>query len=250
MPIIIKGILIGSGTPLVCAPVMEKSSDLIIQRVREARSAGIRCVEWRADFFEDLFDRDSLRNVLERLRAETTEMVLIATVRSKEQGGQATVSSLEMHRLLLDISTAHAADFIDVEFFEHQDTAALIRVLHNNGAQIIASWHDFGGTPEEDVMLGRLRDMAAGDPDIVKIAVMPGSRADAFSLMRAAAVFKDESTMPLIAISMGEQGRISRVAAESFGGCITFGSFGEASAPGQMDAGDLTELLDGLNGKI
>ena len=41
-------------------------------------------------------------------------------------------------------------------------------------------------------------------------------------------------TLPVVTMSMGALGVVSRMAGEIFGSCITFGAVGEISAPGQI----------------
>jgi len=48
---------------------------------------------------------------------------------------------------------------------------------------------------------------------------------------------------PVITMSMGGQGLVSRLSGELFGSCLTFGALGQASAPGQIDARELKQIL-------
>jgi 3-dehydroquinate dehydratase-1 len=82
------------------------------------------------------------------------------------------------------------------------------------------------------------------DPDMVKLAVMPQSFSDVLSLMEASRNFADQNPMmPVISISMGEEGLLSRIAGEMTGSVITFGTEKEVSAPGQIPRKDLEEIL-------
>ena len=84
---------------------------------------------------------------------------------------------------------------------------------------------------------------AALGADICKIAVMPRKRRDVVALTAACAQADDALTQPIIAISMGEMGMPTRICAEAMGSCLSFGTAGAASAPGQMEAGALREAL-------
>ena len=92
-------------------------------------------------------------------------------------------------------------------------------------------------------MAARLCRMAALGADICKIAVMPRKRRDVVALTAACAQADDALTQPIIAISMGEMGMSTRICAEAMGSCLSFGTAGAASAPGQMEAGALREAL-------
>ena len=48
----------------------------------------------------------------------------------------------------------------------------------------------------------------------------------------------------MIAIAMGPAGIVTRIGAACTGSCLTFGTAGEASAPGQIDAVRLRAALE------
>ena len=108
---------------------------------------------------------------------------------------------------------------------------------------VIGSCHDFEKTPDAEEMAARLCQMAAMGADVCKIAVMPRRRRDVVALTAACAQADDALTQPIIAISMGEMGMPTRICAEAMGNCLSFGTAGAASAPGQMEAGALREAL-------
>ncbi len=49
---------------------------------------------------------------------------------------------------------------------------------------------------------------------------------------------------PVITMSMGPIGQLSRVAGSVTGSAVTFGAGAEASAPGQLGAAELKQILD------
>ncbi len=84
--------------------------------------------------------------------------------------------------------------------------------------------------------------------DIAKLASMPNSVDDVLRMMRLTNDMKQKyPLLPIVTMSMGGLGVISRVAGEVFGSCITFGADGEGSAPGQMQMDDLGNILDALH---
>lgn len=123
---------------------------------------------------------------------------------------------------------------------------------------VIASHHDFEQTPSPEVMKMLLEKMCAGGADIVKLAVMPQNYKDVLNLLDVTAQFREENTdTPVITMSMGSLGGISRISGETFGSCVTFGAARKAECAGtvrhertQTDAGydscqqpDTIELL-------
>lgn len=113
---------------------------------------------------------------------------------------------------------------------------------------MIASNHDFNGTPEKDVIVGRLRRMQELGADIPKIAVMPGNKKDVLTLLSATREMAEEyADRPIITMSMSGNGVISRLSGEIFGSAMTFGAAKKASAPGQMGVEDLRQVLQILH---
>lgn len=90
-----------------------------------------------------------------------------------------------------------------------------------------------------------MQDLGA---DIVKFAVTPRSERDVLRLLDATLAMKeDHNTTPVITMSMGKLGVISRICGEVFGSAVTFGTAGKASAPGQLPANQLSIYLKSLN---
>ena len=80
---------------------------------------------------------------------------------------------------------------------------------------------------------------------------MPQSSADVLTLLEATVEARQIVNRPIVTISMGKLGLISRIAGSTFGSTFTFGSAGTASAPGQLDSVNLKNILDVLeNGNI
>ncbi len=108
---------------------------------------------------------------------------------------------------------------------------------------MVASNHYFHETPAQETLLEILTKMDQMGADILKIAVMPQSRKDVLTLLSATEEMDLRTAKPLITMSMGPVGMISRLCGEVFGSALTFGTVGKASAPGQIDAKDLASVL-------
>ncbi len=90
-----------------------------------------------------------------------------------------------------------------------------------------------------------MQDLGA---DLPKIAVMPKSPQDVLTLLAATLTMKEKyATRPLITMSMGKSGGVSRVTGRLFGSAMTFGTVGQASAPGQIAIAKLREVMDILS---
>lgn len=242
--LVIKGKVFGEGRPVICLPVMKTTREEIIEETKRLVSMDAEMIEWRVDAFSEVSSLNAIRELLNELKPIVESTPFVYTFRSKEQGGLVSMSDTEIYDIHQVAAETKVPDFIDIEFFASKQPVKEIKALHEMGAYVIASHHDFNETPPKDVMNMLLSEMQGSGADIVKLAVMPGSSSDVLDLLNATVEFKDKyEDTPLITMSMGKMGMISRVSGEVFGSCVTFGNPGEASAPGQIEVSKLTEML-------
>lgn len=119
------------------------------------------------------------------------------------------------------------ADYVDVEL----DSTAQLGPLPGPARRIV-SYHDFERTPEDlETILRRVLDTR---PDVAKVAVTARDAADMGPVLRL--LERHAARVPLIALSMGEEGTPSRVLAAKFGAFLTYASAtaGKEAAPGQV----------------
>ena len=57
-PIQIRNVEIGSGVPKVIVPIVGKTEEAILAKAGEIASMPIHTVEWRVDFYDDVFDTE------------------------------------------------------------------------------------------------------------------------------------------------------------------------------------------------
>lgn len=137
-------------------------------------------------------------------------------------------------------------DLIDIELFMPDSMVKnLVSLAKENQIAIIMCNHDFDKTISKEEIVSRLCQMQDKGADICKIALMPQTKKDVLTLMEATLeMYEDHARCPLISMSMGGLGAISRVSGEVFGSCMSFGVGRKASAPGQISAPALKETLD------
>ena len=125
----------------------------------------------------------------------------------------------------------------------------VIRHAHACGIPVVASSHDFASTPPKEEIVRRLCYMQDSlGADVLKIAVMPLVPADVLTLLSATEEMRScHARQPLITVSMGPLGTVSRIAGQFFGSAASFGVGSSSSAPGQMDAVALRAVLDALD---
>ena len=124
----------------------------------------------------------------------------------------------------------------------------MVRRAHEKNIAVVASCHAFKDTPPRDYLVETMRRMQVLGADIAKYAVMPNSPRDVLELLDATLTMQEKyDDTPLITMSMGKPGIISRLCGEVFGSCMTFGTAGASSAPGQIPADQLKHILDILH---
>ncbi len=241
----IKGKEIGSGRPCVCVPVMAQTKKEIVEEILSLTKTEADIIEWRVDAFEEFRNCNAIREVLQAVAPSLKEKIFLYTFRTKAQGGLGEVTEEELEDIHDIAAESKCVDLLDLEYFEEEYPIIKIRELQNQGVKVVASHHDFIETPERDVMKMLLERMCAGNADIVKLAVMPQCEEDVLTLLSVTNEFyRENPDTPIITMSMGKLGMISRVSGETFGSCVTFAVDKEASAPGQMPYKMVNQILD------
>lgn len=239
----VRNVVIGEGMPKICAPVMGASVQEILDSARLVAASGADIAEWRADWYETAALKDILC-MLEKLRGILGEMPLLFTFRTLEEGGHKPIERAGYIELTAGAAMSGMADLADVELFTAgEKTEHVIEAAHTAKTAVILSSHDFQKTPGTAEMISRLQKMEALGADISKIAVMPKTNQDVLALLSATAEFSAYAKRPVITMSMGRLGALSRISGEVFGSAVTFGSAGQASAPGQLEISALKRML-------
>ena len=241
----IRGVSIGEGVPKICVPVMGAEKAAVLESLRTALAVQPDILEWRIDYLTDCTP-EAVAALLQDVRAAAGEKPLLVTFRTKYEGGQQSISGLDYAKLLAAVINTGLADLLDMEWamFARAPQVGEVRLLaQQKGIPVIYSYHNFNETPSREELLKKLRFMVLRGCEIPKIAVMPRTPEDVLTLLSATAEMKRHHPGPIITMSMGQLGMISRLCGESFGSAITFGSAQAASAPGQIPAQQLCQVL-------
>lgn len=239
-------LVIGEGRPKICIPIMGKTIEELENAARSAVAGCPDLIEWRADFFTDIENKDKRKKAGERIRTVLGEIPLLFTIRTRREGGEADFTAEKYLKVMTEVLQEEKMELADVEISHGDDIAyVLISMAHERGIKVIASSHDFEKTPKKEQIIMLLCKMQELEADIAKAALMPQSERDVLNLLDATLSMKElHGDTPVITMSMGNLGTVSRLAGEIFGSAITFGTAGVASAPGQIDAGQLRNVLE------
>lgn len=242
----VGNVVFGEGRPKIIVPIVGRSKEEILESAKEIRKIDCDVVEWRIDFFDDVTEHGAVSKLAKEVK-DTVNKPLLVTFRTKKEGGVLELSDDKYFEIYEEVVENSEIDLLDVELFMAEDkVASLIEKAHNNNIKIVMCNHDFDKTPELEEIVNRLVSMSKKDADICKIAVMPNNNKDVLTLLEATRLAKEQIDKPLITMSMGALGMISRVSGEVFGSSATFGAAKQSSAPGQVPVKKLREILETL----
>lgn len=226
-------------------PITAKTREQAIAQAKViAANADADLAEFRIDLLNFASDRKQVIALGHELKQILGTKPLIATIRTHNEGGQLTISDADYGKTYQAYLQQPFMDMLDVEMFrDHQIVKNTVKLAHAKKVLIVMSNHDFQKTPPESEIIKRLLKQDELGADILKIAVMPQNKQDVFTLMNATLKVSQQSKKPLLTMSMGKLGTISRIATANMGGSFSFGMIGEASAPGQIDVTQLKQFL-------
>lgn len=208
---------------MLCVSLRGPSLDEVKEQLHLARPFADR-MEFRLDLMEPF-----PLPVLEALTRQCDRPV-IYTLRAQRQGGSFQGSETERLEKLRQLAALTPA-FLDLEFDVPDSLMETLRRLHPT-VRLLLSFHDFEKTPHSLPPL--LKSMQQRHAHEYKIATQVHSSLDSLRLLQ----LLKESSVPLTAIGMGEDGEVTRILAPIFGGSMTYActDSNHATAPGQLSA--------------
>lgn len=216
--------------PRIAVPL----SDLELGIHGERARALADVVELRIDRFER-HEPSYVREVCEEARRHG--LPLIATVRSADEGGEATLA--DGARLAIFEAILPLVEGVDIEL-RAAIRDRVVSLAREHGGLVIASHHDFVATPPDDALVRLIDDAERAGADVTKIAV---TVPDAPALDRLLGILRAERHRGLILIGMGGAGAASRVFFPLFGSLLTYAFAERAVAPGQLSLDELSAEL-------
>ncbi|MDA3559560.1 type I 3-dehydroquinate dehydratase [Acinetobacter pittii] len=226
-------------------PITAKTKEQALAQAQViANTADADLAEFRIDLLSFASDTKQVIALGHELKKILGNKPMIATIRTKNEGGQLEISDADYGKTYQAYLKNPFMDWLDVEMFRDQKVVSeIVQKAHQKKVLVVMSNHDFQKTPSQDEIEKRLLKQDQMGADVLKIAVMPKSKQDVFTLMNATLKVSQQTTKPLLTMSMGQLGTISRVATANMGGSYSFGMIGEASAPGQIDVTKLKQIL-------
>ena len=245
----IRTMKLGEGIPKICIPLTDKTTEGLAQSLRDLNGVPVDFADWRADFFDGIEQPGKRLEALRCLRDGLGEHPLLFTLRTSAEMGMANIHTDQYLAINRSVIDSGLADIVDIELSQgEQAFCTLVQYAHEADMRVIASCHNFCSTPDRETIVETMRLMQKLGADVAKYAVMPKCSRDVLTLLDATLTMRETyPETPVITMSMGAQGAVSRVCGSIFGSCATFGTAGKASAPGQLPAADLARFLELLH---
>lgn len=246
----IRTVSFGQGQPKICVPIVGSCKEELMEEMGSVTLLSGDMVEWRADCYSPGGETESVMKMMGHLRKKIGDPPLLFTFRSKAEGGLGDISDDAYFALNECVIKSSKADMIDLELKRGAEgIKELIKMSRPAGVRVVLSYHNFLETPASEEILERLHMMQHLGADMTKIAVMPNNSEDVLRLLSLSQSMKEKhAKVPFIAVSMGEEGVLSRIAGGLFGSAVTYGAGLHASAPGQIAVRDLRKIMNILGG--
>ena len=210
---------------------------------------GADAVELRADLLQDPDSEDGIPStdfIIEQialLRSATT-LPIIFTLRSQSQGGNFPDNARDEAVKLYKAALRVAVEFIDLEMTAAEPLVNFVTSQRDKGStKIIASHHDPRG--ELSWATGSWMphyNKALHYGDIIKLVGVAKSQKDNIDVFKFKSDIGSSHSTPLIALNMGNRGKLSRVL-NSFMTPVSHPALPSKAAPGQLSATEIRRTL-------
>lgn len=245
-PIYIGNTALGGAKPLVCIPLVGKNSDEIFAEARNVSVVAPDIIELRIDAWDFIENVPESVAMIKNVRSIVGQMPVILTCRGDWEGGFKKVSDGAKFNIYSRAVKENLVDFIDMELkYGPQKISEVLESIKGSEASLIVSFHDFKKTPDRDEIISIMTAQIESGAHVAKLAAMPQSEEDVLDVLGATlAVRRKFPDIPLITMSMGSIGAVSRIIGGLYGSDLTFAVGSKASAPGQIPVAELRKCLE------
>jgi len=216
-----------------CVSIAEKTPKKLKQTLAKALK--------KSDYAEIRFDflnPDSVPEALHLIRKDSGRCV--STLRPIREGGK--FSGSEKNRIsIIKLIAEYDPFLLDIEYNTLRKNRNLQRYLKNTDTSLLVSWHNFKQTPTVPVLKKKLLEMKKFSSNI-KIVTMARSVNDGSRIL---SLYNNSKNVKLIAFSMGNFGKMSRLLCLLLGSPYTYVSLGKPIASGQFSLDEVKSIFTG-----
>jgi shikimate dehydrogenase/3-dehydroquinate dehydratase type I len=242
---------------MICIPITARCKKDALRDIR--RSCAL------AEFIElrmDLIGAGALAELMDTARSASGSVRIIVTCRKKEEAAQsgelpdndpAAAISPQQRIAMLEKAIGLGADYVDIELAAGSEVIEKLKSCcekNGNTTKIIISYHNVKRTPGPAGLRKIFQQIIAAKPDVVKIVTYARTPADNLKVL-GLITYARKYSQKIIALCMGEEGKISRAVAPQLGNFLSFAALepGAQSAPGQFTAAELNEITELLTSR-
>jgi shikimate dehydrogenase/3-dehydroquinate dehydratase type I len=235
---------------MICIPITETSPAEALRAVE--RSALVAdAIELRMDVIRN----GDLPRLMDAARRVSDSVKIIVTCRRKEESltpasGGIDIQRKEMTKAarmnLFRQAVLLGADFVDMELAWGERAIRQLKsycLARKSRTRVIVSWHDVSKTPSLAALKRIFSDCAQTGADVIKIVPYARCAGDNLKVMQLIDYAKKQHR-DIIAMCMGESGKVSRALAPLWGSYLGFAILpgGKRSAPGQLTLSAMRQL--------
>jgi len=215
-----------------CVSIAETTPKKLLQTLRIALKKS-DYVEIRFDFLK----AEQIPQVLETVKKDLKKIV--CTLRPKTEGGK--FAGKEKERLsILKLIAEYNPFLLDIEFNTMKQNKNLVKYLKTTKTKLLISEHDFKKTPSITELKRKLNQMSKVSSN-VKIVTTAKSTEDSTRVLQ---LYSKKENINLIAFTMGNPGRVSRILSLYLGSPYIYVSLGKPVAPGQFSLDEVKRIIN------
>ncbi|MFH1721516.1 MAG: type I 3-dehydroquinate dehydratase [Candidatus Altiarchaeota archaeon] len=218
---------------MICATIIEESVEEMVQKADKADSD---LVELRLDYLEGGGNLELLKGI---------EGPIIVSCPPISEGGRFKGGEEERASVLKN--ALEFTDYLTVELrMERRLRDKLIKEAQNKNVRVIVSFHDFEKTPLKEEIVKVISEEMDARADIAKVAFKAKNSDDVVTLFQA--VKGSEWRIPIIALAMGDAGKITRSLGLALGSYMTYAAVSpdKRAVEGQLTIEELKEKIEAL----
>jgi 3-dehydroquinate dehydratase-1 len=252
-PIELNGQAIANGKfPLICTPLVGRTFDKLMDELDVVLPKQPDVLEWRVDFFEQIGDSSAVIAAARAIKTKAVGIPLLFTRRSTMEGGERIpLNEGQVLALYEAVCESKSIDLIDYELANDAPNIVRVRTAARaSDIKLVLSFHNFSFTPGLETLVAKFLTADQLGADVAKVAVMPRDLDDVLTLLAATREASKKLRIPLISMSMGPFGAMTRLFGWTFGSALTFAVGASSSAPGQVPIEDLNTVLGILQKSI
>lgn len=215
-----------------CVSIAETTPKKLLQTLRLALKKS-DYVEIRFDFLK----AEQIPQVLETVKKDLKKIV--CTLRPKTEGGK--FAGKEKERLsILKLIAEYNPFLLDIEFNTMKQNKNLAKYLKTTKTKLLISGHDFKKTPSLTELKKKLNQMSKFSSN-VKIVTTAKSTEDSTRVLQ---LYSKKENINLIAFTMGNPGRVSRILSLYLGSPYIYVSLGKPVASGQFSLDEVKRIIN------